>query len=476
MQPNDPVLVGIAAINQHDGDLDELGLMIEAVATAERDAGVDGLAGRADLIVVPRGTWRHADPGREIAARFGSSAHTVVGELGVLQTTLIARACSAIASGSVEVAIVVGGEAAASARKRGEATRPAPAAAADGAAPDEVLSPHGELISPLEIARQFWTPAHQYALIESTLGRTPAELDRSWAAWSSVAAGNPSAWRRDEVEAEALSWGSTTNPPVAFPYGRRHCSQMNVDQAGAMLFVSASLAASLDIARDRWVFPWAIVESNEMIALPRRERLDRSPGFAAVRDALVDQVGVAPADAELVDLYSCFPAAVEIQRREFGLGDERSLTLTGGMSFAGGPFNNFVFQSTIRAASLLRDGAGTSALVTAISGMITKQGAGWWSTSPAPDGFRAIDISGTVAATAGRAPLVDDPDAASGPATVVAATVVAGGDGPTAWALAELADGRRTLVSSSDAAVAQAWIERSPIGAPIEVEGATFVA
>ena len=43
------------------------------------------------------------------------------------------------------------------------------------------------------------------------------------------------------------------------------------------------------------------------------------------------------------DLYSCFPSAVQIGRDALGIGrdDRRSLTVTGGLGFAGGPVNNY---------------------------------------------------------------------------------------------------------------------------------------
>ncbi len=471
MDSRTPVLVGAAAATSHDGDADELDLIAEALAAAATDAGVPGLVGRAGLVAVPRGTWRHPDPGRLLAARFGATARTVTGEVGVLQTALIARACAAIAAGEADVAVVAGGEATASARRRGETTRPAPAGAGEGALADEVLAPTGELISPIEAARGLWTPAHQYALIESTLGRSAAALNELWAGWSAIAAANPDAWRREVVDAASLAWGLPSNPPVAYPYGRRHCSQMNVDQAGALILTSVATAEALGVRRDRWAFPWVIAESNDVAALGRRARLDRSPGFAAIAAALGAHLGVPATTVDLVDLYSCFPSAVEVQRREFGFPGDRLLTVTGGMSFAGGPFNNYVVQSTVRAAQLLRDGGGASALVTAISGMISKQGAMWWSVAPPPRGYRYLDVTAAVAVSTPRVPLVDDPDHAAGPGTVVASTVVAG-DPPVAWALVDLATGERTLASTSAAEVTAAWTQHSPIGSRVTVSGA----
>ena len=65
-------------------------------------------------------------------------------------------------------------------------------------------------------------------------------------------------------------------------------------------------------------------------------------------------------DVTRFDLYSCFPAAVEIAMKAFGLagpagGDDRALTLTGGLGFAGGPGNNYsthaIAQQSTRAGA-----------------------------------------------------------------------------------------------------------------------------
>jgi acetyl-CoA C-acetyltransferase len=37
-----------------------------------------------------------------------------------------------------------------------------------------------------------------------------------------------------------------------------------------------------------------------------------------------------------VDLYSCFPSAVQIAAAEIGCPTQRDLTVTGGLTFAGG--------------------------------------------------------------------------------------------------------------------------------------------
>ncbi len=85
--------------------------MTTAVERAGEDAHAPALLAQAQVVFVPRGTWRYRDPGRIVAERVGATARSVIAELGVLQSTPFTRACRAIASGDLDVAIVVGGEA-----------------------------------------------------------------------------------------------------------------------------------------------------------------------------------------------------------------------------------------------------------------------------------------------------------------------------------------------------------------------------
>ena len=92
-----PVLVGVGAVRQREDDpaaaLEPVALMAQALQRAADDAGAPALLARADRILIPRGFWDYADPARLVAERVGAvSARTLVAEIGVLQTTLLAEA------------------------------------------------------------------------------------------------------------------------------------------------------------------------------------------------------------------------------------------------------------------------------------------------------------------------------------------------------------------------------------------------
>ena len=164
-----PVLVGAGVAHQH---VDEPGDALEAIelmALACERAAPPSLLAAAQTILVPRGTWRYRDPGRLLAARFGADARTVVGEFGILQQTLVTRACSAIARGELDVALVVGGEAKYRDLRAQIAGTPASETEQTSVDPDDVLVPAAEIIPQIEIAAGLTIPAAQYAVIETAL-------------------------------------------------------------------------------------------------------------------------------------------------------------------------------------------------------------------------------------------------------------------------------------------------------------------
>ena len=149
-----------------------------------------------------------------------------------------------------------------------------------------------------------------------------------------------------------------------------------MDQAGALILCSLERARSLGFDETPWRFPVVGADSNHMVPVVARGELTRARGIAEAFAA----TGIDAESLEVVDLYSCFPIAVALQAREVGLDADRPLTVGGGMAFAGGPFNNAVIQATVRMAERLGDGG--PGMVTAVSGMLTKQGLTVWSTAP----------------------------------------------------------------------------------------------
>jgi acetyl-CoA C-acetyltransferase len=199
--------------------------------------------------------------------------------------------------------------------------------------------------------------------------------------------------------------------------------------------------------------------------------------MAVLGQAAEDHLGVALRDLPLTEVYSCFPAAVRVQQRELGLDPGGTPTLTGGMSFAGGPFNNFVFNATAALVGQLRQQPEQLGLMTTVSGMLSKPGLAVWSCTPPPAGALLADLGPATMAATELAP-VAEPGAARGPATVVSSTVTYGVDDPlepvrTAVVL-DLPDGTRTAATCEDPLLAAQCVAEGIIGRVVHVEGTTF--
>ena len=252
-----------------------------------------------------------------------------------------------------------------------------------------------------------------------------------------------------------------------------HCSSWNVDQGAALLFCSAERATALGIDPARWVYPWVSTESNHMTAVTARADLHRCVGAEIAGRAALEAAGLSGPGLDLVELYSCFPIAVQLYADALGLGSSQPLTLTGGMHFAGGPYNNYQLQSTARAASLLRAGRGKTALVSGVSGIVTKQGFGVWGKEPPSARFVYRDLTSDVACEAHSLPVAEH---YTGNARLLASTVTyARGEPPKAIALLNTPARERLLAASVDPHWISQFEQDDLAGATLQVRDGELV-
>ena len=475
-----PVLVGIGTATRQEQDftraLEPMDLMLEAVRAAGFDSGsAKSLAG-VQYVAVPRGRWAYSNPAGEIARAVGATgATTVLSSVGVLQQTLIGEACARIARGEAHTTLVAGADAGYR-LLRAQIAGQKPEEREQADAPDIYMAPKDELRHLVEKRAGLQMPVGLYAIMESAFRAKHGwsiELHRQRLAelgerFSRISAANPHAWQRTALDAAFIRDASDRNPMQAFPYTRAHCSTWNVDQAAALLFCSASRAEELGIAGSRWIFPLASTESNHMVAVSARADLAACPGARIAGGAALDGCGLTAQDIDLVDLYSCFPLAVQAYADGLGLSLERELTVTGGMPFAGGPYNNYVFQATCRAAELMRQGRGRTALVSCVSGVLTKQAFGVWSVDTPSGRFVHEDVSETVAREVRALEVLED---FSGPATVAGYTVLHGrSQRPRGVALVDTVQGQRAMTTTEDAALIARMEREEFVGRGVQVE------
>jgi len=135
----------------------------------------------------------------------------------------------------------------------------------------------------------------------------------------------------------------------------------------------------------RWVFPLSGADANDHWFISQRAELHRSPAIRLAGTAALDLAGLGIDDVGAVDLYSCFPVVVQMAATELGLAVDdpaRPLTLTGGLTFGGGPGNNYTSHGIARAVGALRDAPGTAALVSGLGWYATKHAIGVYASRP----------------------------------------------------------------------------------------------
>ena len=311
--------------------------------------------------------------------------------------------------------------------------------------------------SPGEQARALMMPVQVYPLFEQAhrvvLGRELEEhlaaMAELWSGFSEVAATNPHAWIQEAYTAEEIRTPSSDNRMVGFPYTKRLNSNNAVEQGAALIFCSAERAEALGVPRDRWVFPYSGTDAHDHYFFSEREDIGRSPAMRLAGKVALELAGVGVDDLAYIDLYSCFTSAVEIAAYELGIGLDRPLTVTGGLSFAGGPWNNYVTHAIATTAERLREAPGSLALVSANGGFITKHAFGVYGSEPPATSFRHADVQDEVDALPKRT-LCEEPD---GEVTIEAWTAMHDRDGnpETGIVVGLLDDGERAIGNTQDA-------------------------
>lgn len=495
--PHMPVVVGVGAVDQRHEDpadgVEAVELMALAVEAALADAGsartAAGLRRRIAWIGVPEGTWGYRDPGRLLASRLGlapvDAVHTVLADVGVVQQDLLTAAAARIAAGELDVAVVVGGEAKYR-QLRGaitgvdvpETSQP------EGVEPDERWQPASLAVLDLEIIRNTVTPVAAYALIERAIGHALGEVDGRtedehrvrvaalWASFAAVAAANERAWDRSGPSAPEIRDAGPGNRMISFPYTKRLSAQWNVDQAAAIVLCSAAVADEIGVARDRWVFSHASTVSNHALSVTQRRAIHRSTGAEVGAPRVLELAGIAADQLGPIDIYSCFPSAVQLLAGALGLpldDPARPLTVTGGLTFGGGPLNNYVLQAMVPLVEQLRQDPSRPGLSSSVSGFLVKQAFGIWQAAPPIAGFRHEDVTVEVAERTDEVAVVDT-TGSTVTGTIATATVdVVDGEPFRAVALVDLPDGTRTIAGSIDGDLAAALVAADPIGWPVHV-------
>jgi acetyl-CoA C-acetyltransferase len=465
IDPRTPVVVGVGQTSQRvSADIARapIDLLADAARAAEQDANANtSLLARTEIVaIVAIGSWRYADAGAFLARKLGISPRaTAVSTVGGNSPQVLASDfATRIQRGECDVVLIGGGESMHTRwRARREPRTELTWETGDDAPCAWVIGDDRPGANEYEMAHLAVAPTMVYPLFETALRNElghgveqhQKHVSDLWSQFSKVAARNPHAWSQTQYSPEEIRTVSQENRMVCFPYPKRMCANIDVDQAAALLLCSYEAAKSAGVPDDRIVFLHSAAAAHDHYFMTERWSLTASPAInASVRAALgAARIGID--DVAHFDLYSCFPSAVQIAAREIGVtGNGRPLTVTGGLGFAGGPLNNYPTHAIAAMVNVLREDRDAYGLTTALGWYVTKHAVGVWSARPPEQPFTAHKIQEEVDALPARSPagLVD------GEVTVEATAVSFERDGTPALGIitALTGDGRRALMNTHD--------------------------
>lgn len=398
MAPSVPVIVGVGQVANKDPErmVHPEDLLVDALRAAGADAEVD-------VRSLVDGLWlTQPDMGGDPDALFRRLADRAELSVGVHHNMRwsgtgpqegLNEACDQLAAGRVGAVALVTGVADASVRRaREKGIEPlGPSTGLEGQAnldPDAVAPARQG--PPLETAAGVRAVGTSFALAESVLaaeaGRSFSE-QRQWlgevmAPFTDMAARRPEiAWFPISRPPEAISTVSADNRLINEPYTKRMNAFPTVDLAAALILTTTDAARRFGIPEDRWVFPWAGAACHEAYPPSERPDLARPASVRAAASRALAAAGLDQGDVTRFDLYSCFPAAVQMEAESLGISprDPRGVTATGGLPFFGGPGAGYVTHAiTCLVEECRRDPSTIGALV-AVGGMIAHFAAGIYS-------------------------------------------------------------------------------------------------
>lgn len=393
-----PILIGFGQQTERGKDLDiaasPMDLMEQAVHLAADDAGISAKwFDELDVIGVVKSLYPFTkNPPLTLAKRIGASRvtplETPVG--GNMPQFMINKYAEEISKRKIRFTLFAGTEAMETSRRFIKV----------GVKPDwseeetEYPWPVAQelpMATPHEKAHGIWPARNVYPLFENALRghycnsikQHQLEMGALFSRFTDVAAETPFSWFKERRTAEEIAHPSSTNRMVGWPYTKFMNAMNQVNQSSAILMTSVGFAKKMGVAEDKWIFLHGCADVNEKWHVSHRVNYHSSPAINRMGKRVLDMATKSIEDIDYLDLYSCFPVAVEIARDELGIAkdDPRPLTVTGGLPYHGGA-GSYSMNALVTMVQKLRKNPGSFGLITANGGYLSEHSAGIYSTTP----------------------------------------------------------------------------------------------
>lgn len=333
----------------------------------------------------------------------------------------------------------------------------------------------------LEIRHGIEHPMQGFPLFETALWAESGldinayltKVGKMWADFSEVAAGHPLAWSKAAKTAQEIITASPSNRPVAFPYTKFMNSFVTVDMGAAVLLMAEEKAGSPKGRQKVYFLGGGYAEDRQRFMIEKSDFTSSPPLKKAVNKAL-SRSDIPLEGIQCFDLYSCFPCAVSIAKKMIGLADHdpRTLTLTGGLGFFGGPGNNYSLHSIATLAEKISNGIYSNGLITALGWFLHKHAAGVYGAEPIPGGIKDYDLRDKKAPLCGNTP-ESIQEEVNGTGFIQTYTIIFSGDQSPAYAViyGKTLEGMRFIARTPDSPeIFRALMRENQVGQKVRIK------
>lgn len=253
-----------------------------------------------------------------------------------------------------------------------------------------------KILTPYEWRQAIIDMPMSYAMVENArrarLGMDrdsyAQDMVRLWSAFSEVSMTREHAQFARHWTPEELLGEEHGNYRLNDPYRRWMVAQDAVELGAAVIMTTAGHAAELGIAEEQMIYLHSGADASEPL-MSLRPDLSVSSAMEHAFPKALDLAGLAAKDIGPMDIYSCFPVAVSLAIDALGSPDRApgTYTLTGGLSFFGGPGNSYSTHGIVALTQALRRDGSKPGLISANGGVINKESVGIYAAQPVAGGW-----------------------------------------------------------------------------------------
>ena len=404
---NTPVIVGVGDIidkREVDGP-DPLTLLGQASEIAFEDTGIKNVIDYLDAIGVVRFSVDFSTATNQSRFGYSNFPRSLANKIGVKKDiselysgmggnapqVLLQEISKKIHANEIHCALISGGEVLQtmiSKLKSGEKLNWEDSA---GGKP-EIIGINDEGFSKEEKKHHMDLPSNVYPIFANAIRSSKSqsseehlrECSELFSKFSKVASLNPKAWFPKFRTPEEIEEISDSNRLVGFPYTKYLNSMIRVNMASSLVVMSEKLTKELKIPQNKKVYIHGSCVLNDIWNVSKRPSLNESPAIRECGKEVLSQAGISLSEISFLDIYSCFPSAVQIAQKELSLdsNDDRPLTVTGGLPYFGGPGNAYTMFSSSEMVKKLRSNPNEYGMVTANSWFLTKHAINIFSCKP----------------------------------------------------------------------------------------------